>query len=133
LGRQAAARRLLDQHLVHGPGAVLGRGLDDDRLVPVLDRRVGALEVEAGCNLPSRLVDRVGQLGGIELGDHVEGVFLRHDPAPYDEWRMLSTPATHAATASAITSAALPPSRSAMPSWEPSTGSELARSSSGVI
>src|SRR5205807_932707 len=77
LRRQAAPGRLLYQHLDGGPSAILRGGLDEDEVALALDRGVRALEVEAGRDLSAGLVEGVGQLRPLELGDDVERE-LRH-------------------------------------------------------
>src|SRR5205823_7558739 len=74
LGRQLPPRALLPEHLKRGPGAVFARGLDDDDVVALVVSGRRVLEVEPRRDLAARLVDGVGQLRRVELGDDVEGV-----------------------------------------------------------
>src|SRR5216683_1699898 len=98
LGRELAARRLLAQDLERGPGAILAGRLDHDQVVALVVNRGGVLEVESSADLTACLVESVGELGRIELGDHVEGV-LRHY---WCELKIAFRPTTTAAMASAI-------------------------------
>ena len=119
LGRQLAAGGLLAQHLQCSPGSVLARRLNDDEVLAKVIEGRSVLEVEAGPHLPASLVERVGQLGGVELGDHVEGV-LGHC---YCVLRMARSPITTATTASAIAASEEMARRAPMPAVASSSGS----------
>src|SRR5262249_37178310 len=71
------ACRLLQQYLKDCAGAVFGRSLDHDRAVVAFDPGIGALEVETRPHFPAGLVEGVGQLMRVVLGDDVEGELLR--------------------------------------------------------
>ncbi len=61
-------------------------------------RRAAVLEVESSADLAARLVQSVGELGRVELGDDVEGVFRHY----WCELKIAFRPTTTAAIASAI-------------------------------
>src|SRR5438477_6665178 len=75
LRRQLPPGALLTQHLEGRLRTVFARRLDDDEIVAaLLVRRLRVLEIEARADLAARLVQRVGELGSVELRDDVEGV-----------------------------------------------------------
>ena len=77
LERHLPADELLLQDLDECTTAVLGRRVEED-LVPLqLDGRAGVLEVEAGGDLPARLVDRVAHFLQVDLGGDIEARHAR--------------------------------------------------------
>src|SRR5258708_37814275 len=80
LWRKLAACSLLAKHLEGGLGSVLAGGLDENGLAGVVVDRRRVFEVEAGADFAAGLVEGIGQLGGVELRDDVEGE-LRHSSA----------------------------------------------------
>ena len=72
LQRDLPLDELLLEHLAQRGEAVLADRAEGQDEVGLLDRRVRALEVEAGPDLALRLVDGVAHLLAIDLGHHIE-------------------------------------------------------------
>ena len=62
---------LLDHQAQRGQAVLAGRAQREHE-IGLLDRRVGVLEVEAGADLPLRLVDGVAHLLAVDLGHDIE-------------------------------------------------------------
>ena len=67
LQRDLAAHQLLLEHLRDRLEAFLGRRFELDRIVLQVDHTLGALEVEARRQFPTRLIDGVADLLEVDL------------------------------------------------------------------
>ena len=87
------ADELLLEDLDERLAAVLGRGVQLDLVALQLEARAGVLEVEAGRDLPARLVDGVAHLLHIDLGGDIEARHGAHAIKATFGLRLAASPA----------------------------------------